>query len=190
MIRFPFNERKTTQAAAHLLKFCGGELPCISLVKILYLADRRALIEIGQPITGDAAVSMPHGPVLSQVFEFISIGKEPERAAPGKYWFDVISAPSNYTVRLQKNKLQDDELSDYEMEVLRQTAETYGKLDRWDLVRFTHTLPEWVDPRGSAVPIEPEAILRAAGKPTEEIERIAAEAETLLFLSQLGSGFG
>ena len=36
----------------------------IKLIKLMYLADRRCLIETGFPITGDRMVSMPKGPEL------------------------------------------------------------------------------------------------------------------------------
>ncbi len=185
MIRFPFNERKATQAAARLLHECGGELPYISLIKMLYLADRHTLIDIGQPITGDRAVSMPNGPVLSQILDFINMGDEQKGSAPGDYWFSVISEPKNYTVGLRTPEPDDDELSDYEISVLRDITERYGTLDRWRLRDFSHTLPEWKDPRGSSITIAPEEILKAAGKSDEEIERVAADAQNLIFMKKL-----
>jgi len=186
MIRFPFNEKKTAQAAAYLLTMCGGQLPYISLVKMLYLADRHTLIEIGQPITGDRYVSMKNGPVLSRVLDIIHMGEEPSR--DGHEWLERISAPTGdgYTVRARTEAPDDSELSDYEIGVLQNVAETYGKMDRWDLVRFTHTLPEWMNNR-SAIAIDPELILRAAGKSDEDIERIASEAQMLMFMRQLAS---
>lgn len=187
MIHFPFNERKTAQAAAHLLNFCGGELPYISLIKMLYLADRRTLVEIGQPITGARPVSMPYGPVLSEVLTLIDMGKEPNppTKGAGDAWFELISPPSNYMVRAQSGHPDDNELSDYELEVLKEVADIYGKIDKWDLVKLTHGLPEWENPYGSVRAIDPRTILQSAGKPDDAIERIAAEAESLLFLSQL-----
>jgi len=190
MIRFPFNEQKTAQAAAHLLAFCGGQLPYLSLIKMLYLADRQALIDIGQPITGDRPVSMKNGPVLSQVMDIIHMGTGPLPSGPGLYWYRLISPPRDFEVKLTFQVLEDSELSDYEIGVLRQVAERFGSLDRWDLVNFTHTLPEWQDPQGSMIPIDPADILKAAGKPAEDIERVAAEAESQLFMSQLSAAFG
>jgi uncharacterized phage-associated protein len=152
---------------------------------MLYLADRHTLIDIGQPITGDRAVSMPNGPVLSQVLDFINMGEEPEESAPGGYWFSAISEPHNYMVELRCSEPDDDELSDYEIGVLKRIAEMYGQLDRWALRDFSHTLPEWKDPQSSSVTIAPEDILRAAGKSDDEIERVAAEAQSLLFMKKL-----
>ena len=57
-----YREDKATQAAARLLRLAGGKLNHMKLMKLLYLADRRALIQWGRPITFDWYVSMPHGP--------------------------------------------------------------------------------------------------------------------------------
>ena len=65
--------------------------------------------------------------------------------------------------------------------------EEFGQLDKWALRDLSHTLPEWEDPNGSCIAINPEDILRAANKSPEEIERIAAEAEELRFFNFLES---
>ncbi|MGH7718763.1 MAG: hypothetical protein ACREON_07970 [Gemmatimonadaceae bacterium] len=46
-----YREDKTTQAAARLIEREGGEINVMKLVKLLYLAERRALLEWGRPIT-------------------------------------------------------------------------------------------------------------------------------------------
>ena len=48
--------------AARLLKLHGAAMPYLKLIKLLYLADRQALLELGRPISCDLFVSMPHGP--------------------------------------------------------------------------------------------------------------------------------
>ena len=58
MIEFVFNERKTAQAAARLLKLHGGKMDYRLLLNLMYLADRQALTETGLPISGDSYVSM------------------------------------------------------------------------------------------------------------------------------------
>ena len=41
-----------------------------ALIKILYLADRKALVERESlQIKGDAMVCMPYGPVLSRIYD-------------------------------------------------------------------------------------------------------------------------
>jgi len=116
------------------------------------------------------------------VLDIIQAGEEPGRV--GHEWLAEISVPRDYMVRARCETPHDSELSDYEVSVLQRVADTFCGMDRWDLVRYTRTLPEWKDNR-SGVTIEPEALLRAAGKSDEDIERIAAEAEADTFVRQL-----
>ena len=180
-MRFRFNERKSAQAAAYLLKRHGGCLNYMVLIKLLYLADRKTLLEHGQLITGDQMVSMPHGPVLSRIYDRIAAGMIPSSAP----WSDYISDPSNYDVQLVCAEPSTDELSRYELRVLDEVDARYGSLGKWALRDLTHELPEWEDPHGSSLPIDPTTILQAAGHPPDEIERIASEAEELWFLGSL-----
>src|SRR4051812_27718977 len=92
-----FREDKTTQAAALLLKWAGGRMNYMKLIKLLYLADRTALLRWGRPITFARPISMRHGPVLSEVLDLINEGQlAPETSA----WRDTISAPAQYEVSL------------------------------------------------------------------------------------------
>lgn len=43
-------------------------------------------------------------------------------------------------------------------------------MGRWDLVQFTHRLPEWKDPQGSSVPISIHELLRGAGLDEDAID--------------------
>lgn len=182
MIKFPFRERKAAQAAAHLLKLHGNEMHYLLLIKLLYLADRQALVERGLPITGDRLVSMDWGPVLSKIKDFTTMELESE--VDGEIWREYVSPPANYKVRGQKNHPEADELSEYEVAILEQIHAEYGSMDRFELSKLTHDLPEWRDPRGSSLPIDPGDILRHAGRSSDEIAEIADEAEQSAFLQK------
>ena len=71
MMRFVFEEHvKRSPGCIDPARACRRlHADYIKLIKLLYLADRAALIETGSPITGDRYVSMKFGPVLSNVFE-------------------------------------------------------------------------------------------------------------------------
>jgi uncharacterized phage-associated protein len=143
-------------------------MPYIKLIKLLYLADRRSLVESGYTITGDNMVSMDHGPVLSRVYD----SNKPGRA--DGYWQRHIGAPHDYEVDLLEPS-DGMALSDYEHEVLAEVFEKFGHLDTWALVEYMHALPEWEDPSGSSRPIDARVILREAGKSDVEIEHIAEQ---------------
>jgi uncharacterized phage-associated protein len=143
----------------------------LKLLKLLYLADRKALIEHGRPITFDRYVSMDHGPVLSQTYNLI-VGEE----SPGEhsYWRDFISEPDRYDVHLVKDA-PNGALSAAQERVLDELFAEFGRMSRWDLVHFTHTLPEWVDPHGSSVPIALRDVLRGAGVEDDEADAMAID---------------
>src|SRR6266436_1981672 len=96
-MRVRFNERKATQAAARLLKLRGARMSYMKLIKLLYLADRTALLRWGRPITTDNFVSMDRGPVLSRMLDLAT-----EEILPGQtsVWAHHISEPEHYSVRL------------------------------------------------------------------------------------------
>jgi len=183
VVRFHLNERKAAQAAAYLLKRHDGVYPYMSLIKLLYLADRRALIETGWPITGDRLVSMPYGPVLSVVLDLIHYG--PRGCSP---WFEYVSEPEGYDVRVKSSCPEFDALSQYDRQLLDATDTQYGQLSKWALVDLCHSLPEWKDPEGSSITIDPADILRVADIPEEEILEMARAAREHAHLAEFGLG--
>jgi uncharacterized phage-associated protein len=184
MIRFPFRELKAAQAAAHLLRRHGNEMHYLLLIKLLYLADRHALVERGLPITGDRLVSMDYGPVLSKVKDLLTM----ELEGDGSIWRGYVSEPSAWKVTGRKEEPEKDELSEFEISILDEVDAEYGSMDRFELSKWTHDLPEWRDPHGSSLPIDPGDILRHAGKSSEEIEEIADSAEQLAFMDKVLAG--
>jgi uncharacterized phage-associated protein len=174
-VRLCFNERKATQAAAHLLRLRGGRMSYMKLVKLLYLADREALLSWGRPISTDRYVSMDRGPVLSRVLDLATDGEDPGTPS---IWALSITEPSNYYVEL-KAEAGDDELSEAEIQLLDKVFAEHGRKSRWDLVKLTHTLPEWIDPQGSAIAITYRDILKAGGKSDLEIAAVEDELDEL-----------
>jgi uncharacterized phage-associated protein len=153
-----FREDKATQAAARLLEARGGKMSYMKLLKLLYFADRIALVKLGRPITFDKYYSMENGPVLSQTCDLIK-NRAPARA--GKYWRQFIET-SGYDVRLT-NQAPDDQMSEAEEKILDKVFAKYGRMKRWELVELTHKLPEYVDPpKASRVPLSYADILKAA----------------------------
>lgn len=170
-----FDQKKTTQAAGLLLRLSHEKkMHYIKLVKLLYLADREALLKWGRPVTYDHYVSMDNGPVLSKTLDLIT--DEPK---PGEdsFWLKYISEPQHFVISLKIDPAQ-DELSEAEIDLLKEVSEKYGKMDRWKLIDdVMHKLPEWIDPHGSAVPIFYRDILRASNKTPQEIASILDELE-------------
>jgi len=128
-------------------------------------------------------VSMDYGPVLSKVKDLITM--ETESEVDGEVWREYVTEPERYRVRSRKSDPEVSELSDYELSILEQIDEAFGKWDRFYLSKWTHRLPEWTDPHKSSLPIDPEVILRHTGKSSEEIASIADDAEQSAFMRQI-----
>jgi uncharacterized phage-associated protein len=165
-----FQHERATQAAAHLLYRRGGTMSYMKLLKLLYLADRKALVEHGRPITFDRYVAMKHGPVLSQVYDLM-VGEEAPDSPPS-YWRSLISEPADYRVRLLHADPPVDALSPAQLALLDNIFDEFGAMYRWNLVRYVHTLPEWTDPHGSSVPISLRDVLRGADVDDDDAEAI------------------
>ena len=164
-IELRFREEKATQAAARLLLKAGGHMTHLLLLKLLYLADREGLRRYGRPVVGDQYFSMDHGPILSRVFDLV---KDTKRGK-ASYWSQHIGCARGVYVVLVGDPGQ-GELSRADIELLDAAFETYGGIDQWMLVDLLHQiLPEWRDPQGSSLPIPVEDILRALGKPEDQI---------------------
>jgi uncharacterized phage-associated protein len=172
-VRLRFNEKKATQAAARLLELRGGRMSYLKLIKLLYLADREALLRWGRPITTDRYFAMDRGPVLSRVLDLATDGEDPGSPC---IWANHITGPSNFEVEL-KSPAGRDELSDAEAALLEEVFQEHGRKSRWELVELTHKLPEWKDPQGCAVPITYRDILKAGRKTELEIAAVEDELE-------------
>jgi len=173
-VRLRFNEAKATQAAARFVKLRGGKMSYMKLIKLLYLLDREALLRWGRTVTTDR-VSMPQGPVVSQIYDLIT---EEQPAGLESCWRAHISEPHNGEVELLKEPSPDD-LSKAEEDLIEEIFRIHGTKNRWDLVRYCHDLPEWRDPEGGALPIQPADILRAGCKTEEEVTAIEEELRSL-----------
>jgi uncharacterized phage-associated protein len=172
-----FNEKKATQAAARFLNFRGGRMNYMKLIKLLYMLDREALLSWGRPVTFDTYFSMRLGPVLSEVHDLITDPQDPDLGP--SFWGIHISDPSHYSVALVDDP-GSDELSEAEMQLIEEVWAKYGHFAPFDLVEHLHQiLPEWKDVQSGRVPIEYADILKAGGKPSDEISAVEEDLRHL-----------
>jgi uncharacterized phage-associated protein len=167
-----FDETKATQVAAFLLSlFPDQKTHYFLLLKLLYLADRAALLERGIPVTTDSYVSMKDGPVVSTIYDFIK-----KKHKPKPIWSQYISEPSVLkTVRLIK-PAPTDKLSRAEERLIKSVFRQYGHWYRFKLRDdVMHKLPEWKDPGKTSIPISVAQILKAGGENDNHINAIQAE---------------
>jgi len=169
-----FSEHKAAQVAACFMNLAGGSLPILKLMKLMYLADREALDKYGEPITYDAMVSMPHGPVLSQVYGYISGACKPDPQG----WEGWVSDRENHEVSLKRPFEQSDldELSEADIQVIADVWAQFGQMDRWEIRDYTHDhCAEWQDPDCSSMPITYRDVFKALGRGDKEAESLQAD---------------
>jgi uncharacterized phage-associated protein len=161
-MRFKFDERRATQAAAVLLRLSEGRQNYTWLLKVLYIADRIALRRTGAPIAGASFCNMEHGPLASDVYDCIKgSGRHPT-------WAEHIQRKDDYDVVLVKDP-GDDELSDFDVALLTKLFKSYRRYSYSGMIDIVHRLGEWENPGASSKPLPVEDILRAAGADDEEV---------------------
>ena len=164
MLKNLFNERKAAQAAAYFLFQAGGSLKVLKLMKLLYLAERRSFEVFGEPMIGDRLVSMPHGPVLSSTYNHMN-GELLSIEGGWDFWVadraeHDLALRNPQALRSPEQDLL--ELSDADLKILGEIWQRFGRMDQWELREYTHDhCPEWKDPDGSMIPMEPEDLFEA-----------------------------
>ena len=147
-----FSPEKAVQAAAELLRSeSTRQMSYLRLLKLLYLAERRSLKESGAPILGGKFVAMKNGPLHSEVYDLIK-GEHPEQAK----WAGHIRKQGYHVQLVQEPGVQ--ELSCFEIQILREVADQWKDQDDWELAESTHSFPEWrknyVEGTSRVIPLE------------------------------------
>ncbi|NLX07142.1 MAG: SocA family protein [Phycisphaerae bacterium] len=169
---FRFNFEKTLQAIAVLLRQSENRTDnYMRLLKLLYLADRKSLAQMGRPITGDRVVAMKRGPVLSRTLDMIN-----DKHARSADLFRHIQKV-NYEIQLVHDP-GNAALSRAEIDILHGVSRDFASMDEWELVEKTHELPEWRknDPGDSSRRIPLPDILEAIGQ-NDRLKEILEAAE-------------
>ena len=172
-----FDPLKVVQASAVVLRFHGRRASRLRLLKILAIADREALAETLETITGDHLVAMDHGPVLSQTYDTLK-GESVHSILWNRYIEQA--GPQDLRLAFDPNV---DLLSRYEIEKLEAICDRFRLNNDYELAEYTHTFPEWIKncpPKGSSRPIPLDDVLGALGMADQAKivkERDAQEAE-------------
>lgn len=178
-----FDEKKATQVAGLFLTLRRqrGRMSYMKLIKLMYLADREALMRWGWSMTNDAYVSMEHGQVLSATYNLMK-----EKAPRRSYWKRFISEP---TTRKEIKMIRDPEtgeLSRADRELIQEIFDKYGHLDRWALAKITHDLPEYRETKRRSLSVEyADVLLKAKRASPEEVEKTLGELHSLAVMQSL-----
>lgn len=163
-MNFTFDINKTLAAVGYICSRNNGKADILKLVKMLYVADRTALIDWKRTITGDRFVSMDNGPVVSVVYNLIKGDALPQFQ---KLWAEYVDARKGNTIVLKK--VPDiGYLSDREIKLLCAVFEKINPMSSVQLIDWLHKLPEWENPKGSSTKIDPRKILKFSTTLTDE----------------------
>lgn len=167
---FRFDVHRAIQAAGVVLRD-RGPMDRMRLLKILYIASRKAIEETGKPIIGGRASALENGPLHSEVYDLI-------RGDANDVTWRQFFRNSGHTIVLEKDPGRLD-LSPFEIDTLNATAEWAEQFETFELSRWTHeNLPEYKknEPSpGSSNPITIDDILDALGFSPEEAREAIAE---------------
>lgn len=179
---FPLNTKKATQAVCRFIEKEGGEINHLKLMKLLYLADRTALLRWCMPIIGDRYCSMEYGPMLSGVLDLVN---KRSYSQGQEYWNEYISERKRNKIHL--NAVCDyDELSTREIELIDRISNHFIDKNEWDVVDFCHrALKEWTNPGNTSITISLEKMLNAAGVSEEAIREIQEENDVIMQVKEL-----
>ena len=164
-----FNERRTTQVAALLAHYSGGQISVYKLVKLIYLIDRTSLERRGRPVTFDRPYNLPFEPTPSHTYDLVCKPWE------GEYWSQYFSRPQGYIIKLIKDDISSDELSQVQIDLINDVFKEFGNKSFGQLKNHIHSLPEFDDPGGSSNPIDWNTLLKATGWSDEDLITIRQE---------------
>ena len=166
-----FDERKTVQVAALLVKKFNNTLDMGKLLKMIYLIDRKSLEDRGYPVTFDRPYNMKFGPILSHTYRLMKEGN-------GTYWNKVFLVPdTKHLVKLRDVEVGIGALSEADVEYIDKVVEEVGHLSFQEISQYTHTLAEYEDTGDTSRPIEWNNWLRAVGWDDDEILDIREELD-------------
>ncbi len=132
-ISFTFDPVKSVEVVRWWVSRHGGSMDRIKLVKLIFLADREHLARHGRPIVGGRYVAMKHGPVSSELLDLVR----------GKVIVEGSGISVNgYQVSVQ-GTVDEEQLSESDLEVLQEVDDRFGRTDQWRLVDLTHTMEAW-----------------------------------------------
>jgi len=182
------DEVKATQAAAFFLRSAQGQniTKYRKLVRLMYLADREALVRLGNKITHGKHCSLPDGPVISEVNDLLSGSDYAYKYQEQGYWSKHIICTRNNGVSLLDDP-GTGRLAASHIAILEYIANEYGELSDDELGAITHSLPEYDAPEGKrrASTIAPARTLMKGAFTAEQAKGIARENEAYNFFRRL-----
>jgi len=132
-----FDVNKAIAAIALLVQETGASM--YSVMKMLYLADKAHLEQHGRFITGDHYVAMKQGPVPSTAYNMIKHVRGEEKRREGDEIALQFLACDTQTHAITIKSMPDfDELSQSDIECLKEIAGIYRRVGKWAVRDMSH----------------------------------------------------
>jgi len=155
-VQFVFDIRKAVAATGYLCELNQRSIDMLKCIKMLYIADRKALLEWHRPITGDSFWSLENGPIVSRIYNLIR-GKI---GGPEMDLWNAVFNPRQIDIVALKTGITPNTkpLSKREKDALREAYEQIQPLSIGAVIDLVHKFPEWKYPGKSSIPIDPKMI--------------------------------
>lgn len=152
-ISYTFDIRQATEAMVYLLSLNSGKMNYMKAIKILYLSDRKSLLNGHDSITTDSYKSLNFGPVTDCIYDCIKHGSS-------DLWNTYIEK-QGYNI-VQIDDIEYEMLSIADRETIQHVNDEFRDLNQFELADYCHeNLPEWENPYGSSIPINIESIIES-----------------------------
>jgi len=175
------NIRKLVEMVNYLVgKYNNNRLNYLKLIKLLYIANKEAWKRWDVGLTTDKPVSMPMGPVFSNLYDFI-MGKHTNKKDQN-YWngfFYTDNDKFNLITIGENGQLPTGELSRREWHILDHVDSKYHNVSWESMINRVHDKNEFpeVEETNSSKPILLKDILRSVGRTEDEAREILEERE-------------
>lgn len=178
-----FNTDKAIAALSRFLELKGGKADFYYLNKMIYLLERKSLLERGTPIIFDRLCLMPYGPVPSNVYDEL---KDIRQMGGFANWATSFNFPEHRVVELI-GSYDEKTLSRYEKKSIEQISQDIEKdlrlstlptLEAFNaLHEYMMKLPEYVHVEKGSFPLSYKMILKKNNVSERDIDSILNEIE-------------
>jgi len=133
----------TVEAINYILKKLG-KTDKLTIIKLLYLADKCHLVRLGRTITEDEYYAMNYGPVGSLAKDILTNYDDniTFSASESEYIKSLINPVDKYCFEY-KNGITEQFLSESDYNALDIVLNKYSNLSSDELIKITHNYPEW-----------------------------------------------
>jgi uncharacterized phage-associated protein len=144
-LRFTLDWRKCVEGIDAVARALPG-VTQYYVGKIFYFADKEHFLDWGRPISGDRYVAMPHGPVPSNIYDYLKEDSgEPDEILDELTSRVSIATDGNKRRVYSRNRNDLNHLSGTDVEYLTNATLKYGHMSFGELKQLSHQESAYVE---------------------------------------------